>query len=391
MLPIKRAYYIVCGIKAIIKFRLSLRKTLSDCDTLLIFPYYHIGGAEKVHLNIAKSLANKKKLAILFTNKSLSSAFMEAFGNYASILDIPDILSKNIPSLNNILQNQIADAINASPTTQLFGCNSRLFYKILPMIRSRIKIYDLVHAVTDDSEFNRFLIKSAPSIQKRVAINLHAKQQLIKLYEENCVHSVLIDNIEIIENGIDLQAYDFKEKRVPSTLDVGFVGRWSHEKGPDIFLAVAKHLMGNNKFSFKMAGPNIDSNIENLNVYNVAYVGVANNEREISDIYNNLHILLITSRSEGFPLVIMEAMAFGVIPICRNVGGIAQHVKHSENGFLITSDDETNIATKFSEIINFISNNPREYSRISNNCILYARQFFDMITFDKKYKRLFQS
>ncbi|MEZ5329335.1 MAG: glycosyltransferase family 4 protein [Verrucomicrobiales bacterium] len=57
----------------------------------------------------------------------------------------------------------------------------------------------------------------------------------------------------------------------------------------------------------------------------------------LSQIYANSHYLLLPSDSEGFPKVIAEAAAFGVIPVVSAVSAIPQYV-NSANGFLWQPD-----------------------------------------------------
>ena len=54
-------------------------------------------------------------------------------------------------------------------------------------------------------------------------------------------------------------------------------------------------------------------------------------------------ILLMTSLFEGFPLIIMEAMSKGVVPITTAVDGICDHITSGYNGLLINEIDEEKI------------------------------------------------
>ncbi|MGK0188456.1 MAG: glycosyltransferase involved in cell wall biosynthesis [Verrucomicrobiales bacterium] len=53
----------------------------------------------------------------------------------------------------------------------------------------------------------------------------------------------------------------------------------------------------------------------------------------LAKVYANSHYLLLPSDSEGFPKVIAEAAAFGVIPIASAVSAIPQYIR-KDNGFL---------------------------------------------------------
>jgi glycosyltransferase involved in cell wall biosynthesis len=45
--------------------------------------------------------------------------------------------------------------------------------------------------------------------------------------------------------------------------------------------------------------------------------------------------LILPSYAEGLPLSVLEAMAWGLPPICTPVGSVPEHVRHLENGLLV--------------------------------------------------------
>ena len=48
-------------------------------------------------------------------------------------------------------------------------------------------------------------------------------------------------------------------------------------------------------------------------------------------------MLILLSKSEGFPKVIMEAAVFGCVPIVSNFSGISEVIKHGSEGFIMES------------------------------------------------------
>lgn len=67
------------------------------------------------------------------------------------------------------------------------------------------------------------------------------------------------------------------------------------------------------------------------------------NSREICDLYQRAEIVVLTSRSEGIPLVLMEAMARGKLVLAPAITGIPELVIAGRTGFLYRPAELTNL------------------------------------------------
>lgn len=91
---------------------------------------------------------------------------------------------------------------------------------------------------------------------------------------------------------------------------------------------------------------------------------------ELNDVYAQSHILLLPSRSEGFPKVLSEAIAFGCIPVVANVSALSQFIQNEVNGFLLKDNSAETIKLTLDLILNRI-----DLQQISNNACALADQF----------------
>lgn len=66
----------------------------------------------------------------------------------------------------------------------------------------------------------------------------------------------------------------------------------------------------------------------------IVYLGVRNN---IPQLMSQCDAMCLPSLWEGLPIVMLEAMSVGCIPICSPVGGIVDVIKHGDNGILSKS------------------------------------------------------
>jgi len=118
-----------------------------------------------------------------------------------------------------------------------------------------------------------------------------------------------------------------------------FVGRLSEEKGIDTIIYVAK-LLPDITFNIVGRGPQMER-LHNLalDVPNVHFLGFRTGD-ELRQIYEKACAVLIPSRMhEVFPLVALEAMAYGKPVVASDVGGVSEIVEDRVNGFLVQPTD----------------------------------------------------
>ncbi|NEW78274.1 MAG: glycosyltransferase family 4 protein [Gelidibacter sp.] len=384
---IKKLFKDFLAVLYFLKFYASQRKKIKNSDIIFFFPYYHTGGAERVHTNILKSIHNKK-CCVIFTHKSATNNFKANFNEYAECIELNEILNKKSKIINDLLFKLIYKTINKSKTANIvFGSNTTYFYAILPYIEnSKVKI-DLIHALSKDDLREDDFVKTAKIIDKRIVINNKAKSDIVQIYNKNNMDFELSKRIGIIENGIEIGNKTFQKK---AKNRIGYIGRWSEEKRPEVFLEIAKQIKSiYPAFEFVMAGTGMKSNIDKISEAEVQFLGEITNADELQDLYSSLKFVLITSVYEGFPMIFMESMIHGVIPISTNVGGISEHIKNNFNGILIkNADNEKQLEKQFVESIKKLIEDKNLADEISKNAFEYAQNNFSIEKFNKSYQQL---
>lgn len=117
---------------------------------------------------------------------------------------------------------------------------------------------------------------------------------------------------------------------------VGFVGRFSAEKGPDLFCALAERLAGRG-IAFEAFGdgaqrPALEARYGSV----VRFHGLVTDP---AAIWPRLGLLLMPSRAEGLPLAAIEAMAAGIPVAGSAVGALPQLIANGSNGWLFAAGD----------------------------------------------------
>lgn len=85
--------------------------------------------------------------------------------------------------------------------------------------------------------------------------------------------------------------------------------------------------------------------------------------------------LLLTSRSEGFPLVLVESMAHGCLPVAYDVPyGPADIIRHGHNGFLVPHGNVAALTATLEELLRMP---PERIAALRRNAVRTAARFSD--------------
>ena len=137
---------------------------------------------------------------------------------------------------------------------------------------------------------------------------------------------------------------------------IGFLGRLIHAKGCDQLIhAIANIDKGDRNFSLAVAGDgperkSLEALAKKLDVYEMIHFCGFRSDTE--HIYSSLDLLVLPSREEGTPLVLLEGMLRGVPVVATRVGGIPEVLKDRVNGLLVPSEDPIALADAIADSLN---------------------------------------
>lgn len=181
------------------------------------------------------------------------------------------------------------------------------------------------------------------------------------------------DIIKIIPLGVDIQEFkpleDIKKDLIKTQLNIPkdkiIIGSFQKDgvgwedgyepkliKGPDIFIQVIKRLAKKYSIFVLLTGPARGYIKKGLEKYKIPYYHIYLKEyTRIVKYYQILDLYLITSRVEGGPKALLEAMACGVPLISTKVGMSPSIIMNGENGFIVSVGDVENIVRRSSQLI----------------------------------------
>ncbi|MFB2971576.1 glycosyltransferase family 4 protein [Aerosakkonema sp. BLCC-F183] len=148
-----------------------------------------------------------------------------------------------------------------------------------------------------------------------------------------------LNNAEVVRNPYCVSPSNLLPwSDINDGLYLACVGRlFIYDKGQDILLRVlAQEKWKKRKLYVNFFGQGIHREAlvgmaKYLNITNVSFPGFI---EDITEVWRHHHALILPSRCEGLPLVLVEAMMCGRLGIVTDVGGIPEIIEDNLTGFL---------------------------------------------------------
>jgi glycosyltransferase involved in cell wall biosynthesis len=194
-------------------------------------------------------------------------------------------------------------------------------------------------------------------------------------------------NWQVIPIGITPIDNKIKEITAGDKVKLLWVGRFTDIKDPYYAVEVVKLLNAQspNKFALTMVGEGelFEKTKAAAKTLPITFTGwVVNPFKSVIDF----DLLLITSKNEGLPLVMLEAAGSGRATMSRDVGGIGEFIADNKTGYLIKGEAKQ-MADKLIEIST--DQKSLEISGVAANQLL--KEKFSVDKMAKSYFSLYSS
>ncbi len=186
-----------------------------------------------------------------------------------------------------------------------------------------------------------------------IAVSHDVQRQLLSA-------GVAPDRVTLIPNGVDIRPFlahspTSRLQQTASPLTVGFVGRLSHEKGADLFLqAAARALKDHPLTRFQIIGDGPDrQTLEQLaqTLHIDQHVTFLGRKDDMPGVYASLDLLVSSSRQEGLPMSLLEAMAARLPIVATAVGEVPSLIRSHQTGLLVPPSDVDAIAEAMNTLL----------------------------------------
>lgn len=153
---------------------------------------------------------------------------------------------------------------------------------------------------------------------------------------------------------IDVESFTVAVPYADRGLCVGYVGRLSEEKGIRELVPIVRALPSHITFVFVGDGELrewVEMELaEEIEAGQVEVTGWVDHD-DLPSQFNRFKLTVMTSRTEGLPVTLLESMACGT-PVCASpVAGIPDIVREDETGYLLESTDSITAADEIASIL----------------------------------------
>jgi glycosyltransferase involved in cell wall biosynthesis len=298
----------------------------------LITPHLGPGGAESVLMDIAAAL-DRSKFEILVI--AANSEGRLAIGRWKELVDY----IFNLPAL--VAPEKLPAAVysvvaNWKPDTVLIQ-NSVVAYAVAPYLRKDLpglRLLDLVHSVDADWNILAATQSISGSLDVRVAVSETVRRHIIDAGQSPT-------RTQVVRAGVDLERFSgIAPVRDDRPFRILFAGRLDPVKRPMMLVRIARTLRlrrGATDFRFAVAGEGAEAQALSAAVRHEGLAELFEFHGHVPDIAPLLSasdLLLLPSRAEGLPVVILEAFAAWRPVVASSVGAIPELV-NEQTGVLV--------------------------------------------------------
>jgi glycosyltransferase involved in cell wall biosynthesis len=186
------------------------------------------------------------------------------------------------------------------------------------------------------------------------------------LYERVRGLGIPRERCSLLNNAVDADTFRRRSDASEATLRrrfavprgrsvVGAAGRLGTEKGFDVLIR-AVHALAARGFDFELWIAGTGEEEDRLRAL-CGDLGIADRVRflgfvaDMVELFEALDVFVLSSRREGLPNVLLEAMAMGVPVVATGIAGAPEAVRDGENGLLSAPDDVPGLADRVARLL----------------------------------------
>lgn len=364
-------------------------------------PAYGYGGALKVCYEISKELALRgHEITVVTTdafdiNKRIQ--ILEEEIDSIKVIRFKNLSNKLAKKYSGFLPLGYYKWVKKNITKfDLVYCHDTLTYQNLVTCffckKNKIPYYIQPHGNFSSTRINsrfKFIKKLLlyffkhifENANKIVAVTENERKEILKIKKS------LESKITVIPNAINTEDFknickiDLHSKygiKKENKL-IGFIGRIQHIKGIDITINILNQLKNKINFTFLIIGPddgekkNLEKQIQDLGLQNnVIFTGVLSGVEKLEAI-KSCDMFLLTSRSEGLPISILEIAALGIPQMISEECNVPE-IEEFNAGYVLPLENKNEFVNKIYEVLT----NVTVQNKLQINSLKMMKEKFEM-------------
>lgn len=223
------------------------------------------------------------------------------------------------------------------------------------------------------------------SLSNRFWLQLLARQASKILVPSAATKDSLVQNgvsesaIEVLYNGFLPTGWTERAaRRASDVFTIGYVGEISGRKGVDRLIEAVKQVKqkATTSFQLKIIGEPVNETdfamrlrLDTEQMDEVQWLGRQDN---IRDHYQKFDVVVVPSRQDPLPTVIIEAYFSGVPVLASDVGGIPEMVVDGETGYICRTNQE------FADKLMYLMQNEGELHKFGRSARLFAEDRYSV-------------
>ena len=202
----------------------------------------------------------------------------------------------------------------------------------------------------------------------------------------------------VIPNGIDAERFRPRaeaRRRIRAELEipdeawvVGTVGRLSPEKNQALLVDAMTPLLDPRR-RLVLVGDGPEREPLSLRIaatWRTELVSMTGARSDVENLIAAFDAFALTSRSEGLPLVLLEAMASGIPVVSTAVGGVPDLIEHGVTGFLVAAGDRVALTDR----LEWLANRPPLAQKVAEVARQRVLERYTMQRMAREYEALYE-
>ena len=234
-----------------------------------------------------------------------------------------------------------------------------------------------IAAICHNTDLRQF--KNIEMQNDRIQKNIQSLDLIFSLHDkqkDEIASLFKIDKKKIRTIGAGYNNRVFQNKKLERPKDkvhIVYAGKLSDQKGVPCLLSALNKICVDKKIKLSLAGGYSDENeyrkikkAAEESRYEIEFLGKLS-QKELAEVFNQSHIFVLPSFSEGLPLVVVEALACGLKVIVTDLPGLKDwmddHIKDHNISFVKLSRKDKNALLSVEEIEQFTDNLSKEIEK----------------------------